>query len=145
MSQIQANSHLKLLHGMLTWLVGYLGTRSLKALSVVPRKTAQGWLRANRTSETQRWCSTHQHVWNNITRREVGGSQSTAESRKLWTCPQSVSRASAEHGWGAWPSSYGIPQTLVDYRLSTEPKGVLAQRCSLNMTACIITVTGQSS
>lgn len=48
-------------------------------------------------------------------------------------------------GEGLDPALNGIPQTLVDYRLSTEPKGVLAQRCSLNMTARIITVTGQVS
>lgn len=48
-------------------------------------------------------------------------------------------------GEGFDPALNGIPQPLVEYGLSTEPKGVLAQRCALNMTARIITVTGQSS
>lgn len=130
---------------MLTGWVGHLATRSLKALSIVPRKTAQRWLRANRTSATQRWYSTREHVWSCTTRREVGVLKAQQRAGSSGPAHSLLPGQVLSIGEGLDPALNGIPQTLVDYRLSTEPKGVLAQRCSLNMTTCIITVTGQSS
>lgn len=81
---------------MLSCLIGHLATQSLKALSVIPRKMFQGLLRSNRSNTTRggmELTSAFETVWPG----RGGVSQSTTESHRLWTCPQS------DYRWGAWP------------------------------------------